>query len=383
MADSTLPMHHGPPPRGKPLPAKPHKPLPSSLRDRHFAFLSPALYSALISTLAEFFGTTFYLFFALSCSQIAHTPALPGVPAADLAISVLNPTAPLLYTALGFGFSLVVWGWVFFRVTGALFSPAVAVGMALLGTLGKGRAVGVVFAQFAGGLAAAGLVGGLFPGRMRGETVLGGGTGVVRGFFIEMLLTAAFVFSVFVLAADKHKGTVRTHSQTTHTDRELTTQQFLAPIGIGLSLFLTQLAGLPFTGAGLNPARSFATAVLNRHFPTYHWIYWLAPILGGILAAGFYKLTKFLELETAIGMRGESALGHRRGVSNASSNATGGGVMAQAHHGHVLQPVQEDGDLEKGPREGNGGAGMHDPNASDSDTTGDLRSPRVSGQREH
>ncbi|KAK6433993.1 Aquaporin-1 [Oleoguttula sp. CCFEE 5521] len=176
-----------------------------------------------------------------------------------------------------------------------------------------------------------------------------------------MLLTAAFVFSVFVLAADKHKG------------------GFLAPIGIGLSLFLAQLVGLPFTGAGLNPARSFATAVLNRHFPTYHWIYWLAPMVGGVLAAGFYKLTKFLELETAIGMRGESALGHRRGVSNASSNATAGGVMAQAHHGHALHPVQEHGDLEKGSQGGIGGVGVHDANASDSDTTNDLRSPRVGG----
>nr|OQO25458.1 hypothetical protein B0A51_07843 [Rachicladosporium sp. CCFEE 5018] len=322
MADSTLPLHHGPPPASKPLPSKSQTPLPSSLRDRHLSFLSPALYNLLIAILSEFLGTTFYLFFALSCSQIAHTPALPGVPAADLAIAVLNPTAPMIYTALGFGFSLLVWGWGFFKVTGALFSPAVAVGMVVLGTLEKGRAVGVVFAQFAGALAAAGLVSGLFPGRLRGETTLGGGTSAVRGFFIEMLLTTAFVFSVFVLAADKHKGT------------------FLAPIGIGLSLFLTQLVGLPFTGAGLNPARSFATAVLNRHFPTYHWIYWLAPVLGGILAAGFYKLTKFLELETAIGMRGEGALGHRRGVSNASSNATAGGaMMAQAHHGHVLQPV--------------------------------------------
>nr|OQO19978.1 hypothetical protein B0A51_11379 [Rachicladosporium sp. CCFEE 5018] len=364
MASTTLPFHRGPPPPA-PHPAistKATKPLGTSLRDRHLAFLSPALYNFLIAILSEFLGTTFYLFFALSCSRIAHTPALPGVPAADVAIAVLNPTAPKIYTALGFGFSLLVWGWVFFKVTGALFSPAVAVGMVVLGTLGKGRAVGVIFVQFAGGLAAAGLVSCLFPGRLRGETMLGAGTSVVRGFFIEMLLTSAFVFAVFVLAADKHKGT------------------FLAPIGIGLSLFLTQLVGLPFTGAGLNPARSFATAVLNRHFPTYHWIYWLAPILGGILAAGFYKLTKFLELETAIGMRGESALGHRRGVSNATA---GGAMMGQAHRGHVLQPVQEHGDLEKGTGGGVGSVGVHDANASDSDTTNDLRSPRASGQRDH
>lgn len=54
-----------------------------------------------------------------------------------------------------------------------------------------------------------------------------------------------------------------------------------------------------FTGGSLNPARSFGPAVVNHNFPSYHWIYWLGPILGAIVAAGFYKFIKILEYETA------------------------------------------------------------------------------------
>ncbi|KAF2709975.1 aquaporin-like protein [Pleomassaria siparia CBS 279.74] len=74
---------------------------------------------------------------------------------------------------------------------------------------------------------------------------------------------------------------------------------FIAPIGIGLSLFVAELTGVYFTGGSLNPARSFGPAVVNRHFEGYHWIYWAGPILGAAVAAGFYKFIKILEYETA------------------------------------------------------------------------------------
>lgn len=54
---------------------------------------------------------------------------------------------------------------------------------------------------------------------------LGAGTSIVQGLFIEMLLTAQLVFTIFMLAAEKHKAT------------------FIAPVGIGLSLFIAELSG--------------------------------------------------------------------------------------------------------------------------------------------
>jgi aquaporin related protein len=59
------------------------------------------------------------------------------------------------------------------------------------------------------------------------------------------------------------------------------------------------MTGVFFTGGSLNPARSFGPAVVNSSFVHYHWIYWLGPTLGSIVAAGFYKFIKILEYETA------------------------------------------------------------------------------------
>jgi aquaporin related protein len=59
------------------------------------------------------------------------------------------------------------------------------------------------------------------------------------------------------------------------------------------------MTGVFFTGGSLNPARSFGPAVINSSFVHYHWIYWLGPTLGSIVAAGFYKFIKILEYETA------------------------------------------------------------------------------------
>lgn len=49
----------------------------------------------------------------------------------------------------------------------------------------------------------------------------------------------------------------------------------------------------------LNPARSFGPAVVNGSFNTYHWIYWIGPMLGSLLAVAFYRVVKVLEYETA------------------------------------------------------------------------------------
>lgn len=49
----------------------------------------------------------------------------------------------------------------------------------------------------------------------------------------------------------------------------------------------------------MNPARSLGCAVAARSFPGYHWIYWLGPILGSVLATGFYAVVKFLNYEEA------------------------------------------------------------------------------------
>ncbi|KAL1656782.1 Aquaporin-1 [Didymella pomorum] len=225
----------------------------------------------LISFLGEFIGTFLFLFFGFAATQTANN--LLGNRPMDI--------QSLMYISLAFGFSLAVNVWVFFRVSGGLFNPAVTVAMALIGAVPLVKAALLILAQLLGAMAAAGVVSATFPGPLAVRTRLGAGTSISRGVFIEMFLTAMLIFAIFMLAAEKHRST------------------FVAPIGIGLALFVAELAGVLYTGGSLNPARSFGPDVATKRFDDYHWIYWVGPLLGALLAVGLYRLLKFLEYESA------------------------------------------------------------------------------------
>lgn len=253
------------------------------LRELHLpliGYLPNRVRNHITAMIGEFVGTFLFLFMAFATTQVANASS-SGSGGQDNGITQVPNASALTYIALGFGFSLAVNAWVFFRVSGGLFNPAVTLGMALIGAIGWIRGILVFISQVLGSMAAAGVVLATFPGPMNVSTTLGGGTSVVQGLFIEMFLTAQLVITIFLLAAEKHKGT------------------FLAPVGIGLSLFIAELSGVYFTGGSLNPARSFGPCVVLHSFPGYHWIYWLGPFLGSLLAVLFYRLIKVLEFETA------------------------------------------------------------------------------------
>jgi aquaporin related protein len=88
------------------------------------------------------------------------------------------------------------------------------------------RAIFLFPAQMLGAIVAAALVECMFPGDIRSvNTTLGAGTSIAQGVFIEMFLTSLLIITVLLLAVEKSKDT------------------FVAPIGIGLSLFVAELAG--------------------------------------------------------------------------------------------------------------------------------------------
>ncbi|KAF7918465.1 uncharacterized protein EAE98_009708 [Botrytis deweyae] len=261
-----------------------------------------------VATMAEFAGTTLFLLFAFSGTQVA----LLATPANSSNV-------------------------VFFRISGGLFNPAVTMGMCLVGALPYLRGLLLFFAQILGGIAAAAIVSALFPGPITFTTSLGGGTSIVRGLFIEMFLTAELVFTIFMLAAEKHKGT------------------FIAPIGIGLALFIAELTGVYFTGGSVNPARSFGPSVVSGQFSGYHWIYWVGPILGAILASGFYKFIKMLEYETAnpgqdAGRVGEVFDPEAQAIKNRVSFASEGMVGRELDESGASQ-VHGNGNHFKAPQE--------------------------------
>lgn len=161
-----------------------------------------------------------------------------------------------------------------------LTSVKVTLGLYLIGAVGAVRACLCFLAQMLAGMCAAAVVQAIIPGPLNVSTTLGAGVSAARGVFLEMFLTSLLVFTIFMLAAEKHKAT------------------FLAPIGIGLSLFVAELVGVFFTGGSLNPARSFGPCVVTRNFPGYHYIYWFGPLMGTLLAWAMYKIVKSVEYQT-------------------------------------------------------------------------------------
>ncbi|KAK4683844.1 hypothetical protein P7C73_g6376, partial [Tremellales sp. Uapishka_1] len=235
----------------------------------------------------EYVGTVLFMIFALGGTNVANIPAtsITGATAAGqsgTAVSTAN-TSNLLYISLSFGFSLAVNAWIFFRVSGGLFNPAVSLGMVLVGALTPLRGALLTFSQILGGITGAAIIQAITPSTLNVRTTLGGGTSIVQGLFIEMFLTSLLMLAILLLAAEKHKAT------------------FIAPIGIGLALFVAELLGVYYTGGSLNPARSFGPAVVLKTFSGYHWIYWLGPAMGATLAAGFYKMLKWFQYETVLG----------------------------------------------------------------------------------
>jgi len=251
----------------------------------------------LIAALAEFVGTFMFLFMSYAGQLMALSQA--GSFAGQ---SRTNSSETVLIIALAYGISLLVSVWAFYRISGGLFNPVVSphpafpvyrdgvltshvtqqvtLAFALCGKIHGHRALILFPTQLLASMVAGGLASALFPPPITwANTTLAPGVSVVRGLFIEMFLTSAFVFAILMLAGEKSKDT------------------FIAPIGIGLALFAAEIAGVYYTGGSLNPARSLGPAVAGRSFPGYHWIYWLGPLLGALLASAFYYLVKFLRYE--------------------------------------------------------------------------------------
>ena len=89
-------------------------------------------------------------------------------------------------------------------------------------------------------------------------------------FLMEMVLSFILVFVVIETAISKKNNNHVANST--------------APIPIGLAVFMAHIVGIPFTGTSINPARSFGPAVVSGSFQDL-WLFLVAPILGGSLAA--------------------------------------------------------------------------------------------------
>lgn len=167
------------------------------------------------------------------------------------------------------------------HISGAHINPAVSIAFAATGRMPWGTAFVYILAQLAGAVVAGLLLTAIFPADVwqsakLGATMLHAEVSVGQGILIEAILTFFLVLAIFGTAVDR-KGPNQ-----------------LAGFGIGTVLIFDILMGGPLTGASMNPARTFGSALVGGVWDN-HLVYWIGPVLGGVVAALLYD--KFLRRE--------------------------------------------------------------------------------------
>lgn len=217
--------------------------------------------------LAEFLGTAVLVTFG--CGAAAY-----GVTAGD--------TGDYVGIALTFGLVIVALAYSIGNVSGCHVNPAVSTGMLVLGKMTPGEYCGYVVSQFLGAIVGSFVmfcfaIGGTIPGFGTNGYGSASATNIsaAGAFMTEIILTFVFVFAICGVTAKASDSKV-------------------AGLVIGLTLTLVHLVGLPLTGTSVNPARSFGAAVgaavYGNTLPIQQvWVFILAPLVGGALAALCWK----------------------------------------------------------------------------------------------
>lgn len=222
---------------------------------------------------AEAVGTFFLVFFAVGVATLSFGYKLVGS----------STSAGVVATALAFGLILMGLAYSLGPISGCHVNPAVTIGFVVSGRMAISEAIGYWVAQFVGGIAGALVLWGVLSGSptySRSGTGLGadgyGHQSMVdlnagAAFGAEVILTMVFVF--VILAATSRIGAPG-----------------FAGLVIGLTLTLVHLIGIPLTGTSVNPARSLGPAlVVEGEAIKQVWLFIVAPLVGGILAALLYR----------------------------------------------------------------------------------------------
>ena len=178
----------------------------------------------------------------------------------------------IIMISLGHGAIIALMVYAFGHVSGAHINPAVTIPMMITKKIGIADGIGYIISQVVGGIIATLTLVVILP--EIGKPVLWGGHGgpsellnnsVMSGFMVEAILTFFLVVVIFMTAV--HKKAPKS----------------VYGAAIGGMVFLLHLVGVPLTGASMNPARTLGPALASG-FWEFHWIYWVAPIVGGIIA---------------------------------------------------------------------------------------------------
>jgi aquaporin Z len=186
---------------------------------------------------------------------------------------------------ISFAFGLVLLGLVFTigGISGCHVNPAVTIGMLIAGKINPKNALGYILFQCLGAIIAAGLLLLIVSGQPDYVLAVDGlgqngygafspaGYSMISCFVAEIVLTMLFIFIIL--------GSTSKFAP-----------EGFAGIPIGFTLVFIHIVGIPITGTSVNPARSLGPAIFagNAAFSQL-WLFWIAPVIGGIIAAVIWK----------------------------------------------------------------------------------------------
>lgn len=249
------------------------------------------------AVIAEFWVTTLFLFITIGtvCAGCKNFDYGTEVTTLGELVCPMNQ-ARVVQIAAAFGFSIAVLVYCAASFSGGHINPAVTLAMTITKKISVLRGALYIVAQCLGAILGSSLV---YAINRAGWNAMKGGTnGVAPGqslasiWLLEFMLTALLVFVVFS-ATDSVRAATTAHIPV------------LAPLAIGLAVFIAHLAAIPLDGCSINPARSFGPAVVSGVWND-QWIFWVGPLSGGVFAGILYELVFRAELP-AFGKKDEEA----------------------------------------------------------------------------
>lgn len=160
------------------------------------------------------------------------------------------------------------------HISGGVYNPALTIGLAIARKLSPTLVLPYIIAQLLGATAAALCLKAVFPAAAinkvsLGVPAVGAGFGTGGAFVAEVIMTFFLMFVVYGTAVDERGP------------------RAIASLAIGLIITMDIFVGGGVSGAAMNPSRHFGPALIGNHWANW-WLWWVAPILGAVLAAALY-----------------------------------------------------------------------------------------------
>ncbi|NP_001034542.1 aquaporin-1 [Gallus gallus] len=216
------------------------------------------------AVVAEFLAMILFIFISIGSALGFNFP---------VSVNGTSATQDNVKVSLAFGLSIATMAQSVGHISGAHLNPAVTLGLLLSCQISIFKALMYILAQCLGAVVATAILSGVtssLPYNSLGLNALAKGINAGQGLGIEIIATLQLVLCVLAT-----------------TDRRRNDVSGSAPLAIGLSVALGHLLAIDYTGCGINPARSFGSALIANNFEN-HWIFWVGPIIGGAGAALIY-----------------------------------------------------------------------------------------------